>query len=210
MSEGRAHGREVVRRGYDAIGRRYQDRRQMDVPTRRFLDLVLDAPAAGGRVLDLGCGPGRPVTAALATRHRTVGVDISSEQLRLARAHAPGAALVQADIAEVEFRAEAFDAVVAFYSLTHVPRDLLPVVCRRIITWLRRGGMFVASLGAREDPGTVEEDWLGVPMFFSHFDAETNLRLLGESGFVDVRSAVVTQEVDDHDETFLWIAARAP
>src|SRR6266498_631895 len=55
-------------------------------------------------------------------RFDVVGVDLSEEQLQLARAEVPGATFVQADFADLDFPAESFDAVAALYSFVHVPR----------------------------------------------------------------------------------------
>jgi hypothetical protein len=45
-----------------------------------------------------------------------------------------------------------------------------------------RGGLFLASLSTIGGPDRTEK-WLGVDMFFSGFDADTNARLVREAGF---------------------------
>jgi GrpB-like predicted nucleotidyltransferase (UPF0157 family) len=201
---------EIVRRGYDALGEAYLAARLGDVATRRYLERALDALPPGGRALDLGCGPGRPVAAALAERGRVVGVDLSWTQLRLARMNAPSAALIQGDIARIAFGARSFDLVVSFYVLNHLSRELLAPTLRRIGTWLRPRGTFVASFGAGDDRGSVEQSWLGVPMFFSGYEPDVSRSLVGEAGFVDIQTEVVTQREDGADASFLWTVARAP
>ena len=54
----------------------------------------------------------------------------------------------------------AFDAVVACYSIIHVPRGEQPELVRRIHRWLKPGGRFLANwaLGAWEGK---EENWEG-------------------------------------------------
>ena len=203
--------RRIVREGYDAIGRRYLEWGGEGLsPTRAwFLDLILERLAPPSDVLELGCGPGLPITAALATRHRVTGVDISPGQLALARAHVPDADFVEADMTEVAFSPESFDAVVAFYSLTHVPRAELPALLRRIRTWLRPNCRLFATMGAGDEPGGVEPDWLGVPMFFSHYGAETNRRLVEEAAFEVERAEVVEEdEGEGRLVSFLWLVAR--
>ena len=57
-------------------------------------------------------------------------------------------------------------------------------------------------------PGTVEEDWLGAPMYFAGDDAATSLARVRRSGLEILRSEVVTQ-LEFGDETrFLWVLAR--
>ena len=93
----------------------------------------------------------------------------------------PGATLV-ADFSELDIAANTFDAVTALYSIMHVPRDEHPALFGRIARWLKPGGLFLASLSHVGGPDWTGE-WLGVEMFFSAFDAETNRRLVREAGF---------------------------
>ena len=160
----------IVRRGYDAIGERYLASfvKEGSSPRARYLAKLKSWLRAESRALELGCGPGYPVTQTLARKCRVVAVDLSGAQLALARRHAVDASLVQADMVEVHFVPECFDAVVAFYSLTHVPRDQHAIVLERIATWLRPGGLFLATMGAGDADDSVQERWLDVPMFFSH------------------------------------------
>jgi hypothetical protein len=44
-------------------------------------------------------------------------------------------------------------------------------------------------MGAGSTSASVEPDWLGVPMYFSHFDGATNRRLVQERGVPDYQRA---------------------
>ena len=147
-------------------------------------------------VLDLGCGAGVPVARALAQRYRLTGIDISKAQVDRARINVPSARFVQADMTTAGFPAGAFDAVVALFSIIHVPRDEHAELLRRIGGWIRPGGYLLANMASSDDPGTIEDDWLGVPMFFSGFDASTNRRLLQEAGFDTIDADVIAHEED--------------
>jgi SAM-dependent methyltransferase len=150
------------------------------------------------------------MTAALADGRTVTGVDISATQLEMARRNVPSAAFIQADMTTIAFEPARFDAVVAFYSLTHVPRDEQGELLERIRGWLRPGGLFLASMGADDEPGDVEADWLGVDMYFSHFGAKANRRLVERAGLIVERAELAVEPEDRHDARFLWVVARAP
>src|SRR4026208_1130477 len=116
--------REVVARGYDEVAERFLEWSTLRPSEARlaYLRRAVELIPAGARVLELGCGAGIPMTAALAEDRDVTGVDISARQIELARENVPAATFVHSDMTTLEFEAASFDAVVAFYSLTHVPR----------------------------------------------------------------------------------------
>jgi SAM-dependent methyltransferase len=202
----------VVAAGYDAIAERYlawSDLRP-SAARLRYLALAQELIPPEADVLDLGCGAGIPMTAALAAGRHVTGIDISSAQISLARVNVPSASFILADLTTLELPAASLDAVVAFYSLTHVPRAEHAALFARIRSWLRPDGVFLASLGVEDSPDEIEADWLGVDMFFSHFSARVNRRLITEAGFRIERADVVSEPEDRHDARFLWVVARVP
>jgi SAM-dependent methyltransferase len=204
--------RQVVREGYDRIAERYVAWVQASRSAVRmcYTRTLLDALPPGADVLDLGCGAGGPTTLALAGRFALTGVDMSARSIALARLKVPGATFIEADMAEVDFAAGSFDGVAAFYSLIHVPRDLKGALLEQIASWLRPGGMLVATMGTHAEAVDYGEDFLGVPMYWSTFDSETNRRLVEQAGFEIVSARQETEEEDGQLVTFLWVIARKP
>ncbi|HKI29725.1 MAG TPA: class I SAM-dependent methyltransferase [Actinomycetota bacterium] len=200
--------RHIVESGYDAIADRYAEAiragRGPETYFRGFLARVLEPIPEGGTVLDLGCGAGL-VTADLTTRARVVGVDISAGQLELARRNAPAARFVRADMVDPAFAPASFDAVVAFWTLIHVPREVHASLLARIHGWLKPGALFAGTLGSGDNPAEHVPDFYGAPMYWSHFDGDTNRGLLRGAGF-DILQA---DEIEDEGETPLWVIARA-
>jgi SAM-dependent methyltransferase len=200
----------TVQAGYDKLAPGFGEWMASieDDPWERFVVELEQrlSPRVYGRLLDLGCGSGTK-TKRLAERFEVLGVDVSEEQVRLARAEAPAATFIQADFAELKMPADSFDAVTAFYSIVHVPRDDHPELFAKILSWLRPGGFFLASLSHVGGPDRTEE-WLGVEMFFSSHDAATNRRLLCESGFRLLLDEVVTMKEPEGKATFLWVLAQ--
>ena len=201
--------REIVRRGYDAIASRYPEWSIEGNPAAALLRDLDDRLPDGADVLELGCGNGRPGALVLSPRHRYTGVDISREQLARARLVAPDAHFLLADYTTLDLEPASLDAVAAILTLTHVPRSEHRALLERIAGWLRPGGLFLGSFGFGDTPGAVEEDWLGAPMYFSHFDADTNRRLVRAAGFELAVDEVRTMVEEGHGQaTFLWILAR--
>jgi ubiquinone/menaquinone biosynthesis C-methylase UbiE len=198
----------TVRAGYDALGPRFGEwsERIAGEPSERFLDELAVRMPPGGRVLDLGCGDGAKI-ARLAGSFELVAVDLSEEQLALARARLPGATLLTGDFSQLEFATRTFDAVTALYSIMHVPREGHPALLARIARWLKPHGLFLASLSHVGGPDRTDE-WLGVEMFFSGYDAETNRRLVREAGFELVLEELQWMGERQGEVAFLWVLAR--
>ncbi|MBD0329866.1 MAG: class I SAM-dependent methyltransferase [Thermoleophilia bacterium] len=158
-------------------------------------------------VLELGVGAGVRSSRLLAERGRLTGVDVSAEQLARARRRLPGARLLQADLLEVEFPPRSFDAVVALYVVNHVPRDELGPLLARVATWLRPGGLFLATFGVSDTPPS-QERWLGVPMLFSSYERGANDALVRGAGLEVLESETEAIEEPDGPARFHWILAR--
>ena len=200
----------VVEAGYDRVAERYLASKDPEDPTTlAALEELSRGFSPGAGVLDLGCGAGVPVTRWLARRFAVTGVDVSARQLELARRHIPRANLIKADMIDLSFEAESFDAVVAFHSIIHVPRAEHPALLGEIRRWLRPGGAFFATwaLGAWEGE---EEDWegWGAPMLWSHHDGKTSLTLLRDAGFAVERAEARTTSGARGEESGLWVLAR--
>ena len=202
-----APARRTVETGYDLVADQYLATKDTgDRAALETLEALSGVLSPGAAVLDLGCGAGIPSTRWLAQRFSVTGVDVSGRQLELARHRVLEAVLIQADMTSITFAPETFDAVVAFYSIIHVPREEQPALCRRIYQWLKPGRIFLASWATSAWEGE-ESDWngWGATMWWSHYDRETNLRMLREAGF-SIRSSEV--RAGSNGEAWLWTLAR--
>jgi SAM-dependent methyltransferase len=92
-----------------------------------------------GWCLDVACGTGFNFEAVAATGRRVLGIDISTDQLRLARRRSGD--LVRGDAAVLPFPDRTFDAVTTTYLHTDVD-DIAPVF-REAKRVLRSGGQLV-------------------------------------------------------------------
>jgi 2-polyprenyl-3-methyl-5-hydroxy-6-metoxy-1,4-benzoquinol methylase len=201
--------RELVSAGYDTMHGRYADWAGRDT-ARRQRYLVRAARMGlltGGDALDLGCGTGCHATASLAAAgFRVTGLDVSARSIETARRELPSVRFVVGDMATATFPAGSFDLVTAFYSIIHLPREEHGEVLRRVATWLRPGGGLIASLGT-SCGDAYEEDWLGVPMYWSSWDHRTNRRLIADAGLDILADTVETTLEDGHPVAFQWVIA---
>jgi SAM-dependent methyltransferase len=197
----------IVAEGYDRIAEGYLARRGDERPERDrpYLDRVTEGLDGEARVLDLGCGAGIPVAAYLSERFRVVGLDISRHQLSLARGNVRGGTFLLGDMCSLPFQPESFDAVVALYSIFHVPREEHEALLGRVRDVLRPGRRLLATMGKGDWEGG-ETDWLGLgaEMYWSHFGADTNLELMQRAGFRVLASQV---EPDTLDGEHLFVLA---
>lgn len=128
-----------------------QDRSTPEQATDRFTDLLAKRlrVGPGDRVLDIGCGVGRPaLRIASATGASVLGITISREQVAQAseRAAAEGmsdqVSFQYADGMAMPFEAGSFDAVLAFESIVHMDR---PTALREMARVLASGGRLVLT-----------------------------------------------------------------
>jgi SAM-dependent methyltransferase len=199
----------LVAEGYDRVADAYA-KLEADVEwprTARLRDLLRRLPP-NARVLDLGCGSGLPATRAIvAEGYSAVGVDVSLEQLGRARRNVPEAEFIHASALDVDLPTASFDAVVSFYVIDHLPRELHRDLLASIHRWLRPDGWLLVTFEANEQPGVIGE-WLGAPMFFSHFDPATSEQLVRAAGFEIVSAEQETQLEGEREVPYLWVLAR--
>ena len=200
--------KKVVEEGYDRIGQRYADdlgssRQEL---RSRYVSYFIDALPRGSDLLDLGCGAGTPTTKRLAEHFTVTGVDISRCQIERARRNVPNASFIRADMTSLRLPQCSFDAVTAFFSIIHVPRDEQSELLESIADWLRPNGVFLATMTARGKEVDFDKCWMGAPMFWSGYDGDTNIGMIRAAGL----HIVIIEETEDRDGHFVWLVARKP
>ena len=102
----------------------------------------------GGRILDLGCGPGVDSTYMTNKRFSVVGIDTSEKMLELARKKNSRIKFELADMRHLDFVPNAFDGVLVSFSLIHIPKSDVPEVLKEIYKILSVNG--VVCIGIQE------------------------------------------------------------
>ncbi|KAK4043865.1 S-adenosyl-L-methionine-dependent methyltransferase [Parachaetomium inaequale] len=173
----------------------------------------------GMQALEVGCGSGVPVLEVLLAKDMdTIGVDLSSTQIALAKAHFPNqmaalqAVWAEKDMMELRYPPDMFHVVVALYSLNHLPREEQTVFLARVHRWLKVGGMVMINFPQEEREGDVEEHWLGHPqgwMFWSSWGEEKMMQVIeGLEGMEVLVKEVKGGDGGDEDPKYVWVIAR--
>jgi SAM-dependent methyltransferase len=178
--------KQIVRQGYDKLSYDYRADSTPDDSGdyAEWIQLLVDRLPYRASALDIGCGCGLPATKLLADHFDVTGIDFSEVQIERAKGLVPSARFLCADVSELTFPPESFDAIVSFYAIIHMPLDEHPKLFANIAQWLRPSGYFLATVG--HDAWTGAEDaYLDVPggkMAWSHADEATNIRWLKDVG----------------------------
>ena len=204
--------KQIVADGYDNIAEQHEEwAGNVRVEERqKYTSVLLQKVSQGAKVLELGCGSGIPTTQQLAKKFSVTGVDISAKQVELAQQKVPTAKFIHSDMTMLDFPEESFDAVAAFYSMIHVPRQEQAGLLCKIASWLRPGGFLVMTMGAHSNEAYYNKDFLGKPMYWSNFDSETNRGLVKEAGLNIVSAKDETADEFGKPITFLWVVAQKP
>lgn len=206
----------VVQKGYDTCAPKYFAW-QSSRPAPKALEWLPKLFAhlkSKAQVLELGCGPGVPYTQLLVDHElelQVTAVDISASQIALARdnvAKSPRVEFVHADMTKLEYPEASFDAVIAFYSLFHLPREEQGPMVKMITRWLKPGGVLLFNLAA-EEGDRVTDDWMGVKMFSTGLGVEGNNKMVKEFGEgTDFKGEVLGEKGGLREEVFFhWFWA---
>ena len=173
--------RTLVQAGYDVCATAYDQARQREAEPE--LTLLTRHLSPGATVLDLGCGAGVPIARTLAHAFVVTGVDISEVQIQRAQQQVPTATFIQSDMLTISFPSSSFDAVVAFFSIFHTPRETHAQLFQRMHQWLKQRGYLLATLALRSEAAYTEQDFFGVTMYWSNYGVDEYRRMLEQTGF---------------------------
>lgn len=196
---------------YDRFADTYEQNRGLFDMSGVIDDFFRRLPEKPGRLLDLGCGAGEPFPAFFIARGwRVAGVDFSSRMLELARHYQPKMETVLADICDVEFPDNQFDAVTAIYSLFHIEHEKHEDIFSKIFRWMKSGGKFLFTYATKEYTGAEifngYREFMGEQLFYSHTTPGNLSAVLKSIGFT-IESA---QYRNIGGETFLWMTIAKP
>ncbi|MFE3603750.1 class I SAM-dependent methyltransferase [Streptomyces sp. NPDC059142] len=139
---------------------------ERDVLGREMLGAFAERVRAdGGRpVADVGCGPGHVTAYLHGLGLAAFGVELSPRMVDVARRSHPGLRFGLGTMTALEQADGTLGGVVAWYSVIHIPRDVLPTVFGEFSRVLAPGGLLLLGFHVGDEVRRKERGYGGHPM----------------------------------------------
>ena len=187
-------GKDIVKQGYDTIAKSYLEIRNEESEDISLIGELITRLPRESLVLDAGCGAGVPIAKYLSKYFNIVGVDFSGSQIELAKENVPKGNFLIQDLTNLDFPNNHFDAIVSYYAIIHIPREEHKGIIKSFSQILKPGGLILTCMGANELKDDLSDNYLGVQMYWSHYDSETNKKMVEDCGF----QIIWAKEVEDN------------
>ena len=168
-----------------------------------WLDRFMAALPKGGSVLDVGCGSGWPVAAALLENgFHVTGVDASPGLLAHAAETLPQGEWIADDMRSFVLDDRRFDGVLAWHSLFHLSPADQRIALPRLLAHAAGAGVFMTSSGPAE--GEVLGQWRGERLYHGSLSPEEYRAIFTAQGF----TADPVEPSEQDGQGVVWLARR--
>lgn len=145
-----------TRSSYDTVAADYAELLADELAAKPLDRAMLGAFAAlvrpGGRVVELGCGPGRIAAHLHGLGVEDIsGLDLSPEMVAVARRRHPELRFDVGSMTDLDLPDGCLAGAVAWYSTVHAPPELLPTVFAEIHRVLEPGGRLLLAFKAGDE-----------------------------------------------------------
>ncbi|HBR61128.1 MAG TPA: SAM-dependent methyltransferase [Rhodobacteraceae bacterium] len=162
-------------RVYDAKAADYAKLIDSDTKENPYLERFIARLPTGGRVLDLGCGPGLAATRMANAGLQVDAMDGSAEMVAMAAQH-DGVTAWQATFDQIT-GTDIYDGIWANFCLLHASKEAMPHHLAAMVTALKPGGAF--HIGMKLGSGS-QRDAIG--RLYSYYSEPELITLLGAAG----------------------------
>ncbi|MFA6013228.1 MAG: class I SAM-dependent methyltransferase [Desulfobacteraceae bacterium] len=145
----------------------YSDRQAPWQFQERERKLFLSGIKPGGKILDLGCGPGNDAKRFADLGYEVLAVDGAPGMVDLARKKGLRGKVMK--YSEIESLGEFFDGIWASYALLHIPKADMVGVLNKIKKVLNPGGIFYASFREGEGEDMRKDDRYKGGRYFAYY-----------------------------------------
>jgi len=178
---------DCIRSSYDRVADAYAATyfdELKNKPFDRELLLRFVRATVGGRVCDMGCGPGQVARFLHEAGAEAFGLDLSPGMVAEARRLYAGVDFREGDMLALPLEDESLGGITAFYAIVNLPAELRPLVFREMLRVLRPAGLLLLTFHIGGEVLGVNELWgRPITMKFYTLDRDQVLRELEEAGF---------------------------
>ncbi|WP_316804827.1 class I SAM-dependent methyltransferase [Pedobacter nototheniae] len=190
---------------YDKIATWFSENRYTGLLEKPYLDKLISFLPVDAKILDLGCGTGKPILEYLFNSgFKVVGVDASQKMLEIAIQSFPSVAFIQQDMRVLSLN-EKFDAIIAWDSFFHLPADDQRAMFDVFKNNINPKGLLLFTSGT-----ALGEAWGingGENLFHASLDAREYKALLEQNKFVVLEAGVNDENCD---RAAVWLAQYNP
>lgn len=161
---------------------------------RKMIDWLIEKVGDAGTICDLGCGPGQ-IARFISDRGGNVcGIDISQGMVEHAATLNPGIEFSQGNMLDLADVADgSFAGIAAFYSIIHVPREMLGQALSEMHRVLKTGGVALVTFHIGSETVHMDE-WFEKKVYLDFNFLET-----GEIKTKLTEASFALQEVIERD-----------
>ncbi len=174
------------KRFYDLKAEQYADEwyaNQTMLPSiKEFINLF---PIKSPTILDLGCGPGHESKRLKESGAIVVGIDYSSESIRIAKKKNIGINFQEMDYLSIDTSLGSFDGIFSCSSLIHLQENELVTVLDKVHTVLKTDGLFlvVYRIGSGQIIQNHEINGEKIIRKIEQYEKEGLIRIFKNKGF---------------------------
>ncbi|KAM0138663.1 hypothetical protein ACHAQE_007297 [Botrytis cinerea] len=141
---------------YDHLAKIYEGAFSHDIGLREFIERTLLELPKNSKVLDIGCGTGKPVSYTMAAHgHNVHGLDLSGAMVDLSSKCVPTGSFTQANMLEyspqLHNNTPDIDVIFTIFSLFCLSRKEMSTMASKMSSWLKPNGLLCIGTICAED-----------------------------------------------------------
>jgi ubiquinone/menaquinone biosynthesis C-methylase UbiE len=138
----------------------------------------------GQKILDVGCGPGRDAKYFSEHGLDVIGIDLTSNFVKMASKNVPNAKFIQMDMRNLNFSENSFDGIWACASFLHIPKNEAKNTLLGFERVLKPNGfLYISVKQGTEEKFVKKEEYRGKIKFFAFYTEEEFKNLIKSCNF---------------------------
>jgi Methylase involved in ubiquinone/menaquinone biosynthesis len=176
---------------YNKIAKTYQSTWDNDWDDKLEIDKFIELLKPNNNILDIGSGTGYITNYLLENKLNPIGIDYSSEMVKIAKEKYPSINFVNDDITKVitSFNKNEIDGIIAFYSLFYTSKKDVKKILKHIAKISKPNAPFLLTIKEGTGEKFVNEPLLNKEegknaLFINLYSKKDITQLLNDNGFI--------------------------